>query len=159
MEPAHTVVTTESAPDRVERRSVIVDAPAAQVFDLLADPSRHHEIDGSGTVRDAATSAPKRLSQGAEFGMKMRWIVPYSMTNEVVEFVENEVIAWRHVGGHIWRYTLEPVADGRCKVIEEFDWRPSRAPFVLKLMRSPATNGDAIEKTLERLASRFAATT
>lgn len=32
-------------------RSVTVAAPPAAVFDLLADPRRHAEIDGSGTVK------------------------------------------------------------------------------------------------------------
>jgi Polyketide cyclase / dehydrase and lipid transport len=152
-------VLTEDAPDRVERRSVVVDASAAEIFDLLADPTRHREIDGSGTIRDAAPSAPSRLSKGAKFGMSMKWFVPYRMTNEVVEFVENTTIAWRHVGGHIWRYTLQEVQSAtenvRCKVTEEFDWRPSKAPFVLTLMGAPKSNAESIEKTLARLADKF----
>ena len=28
----------------------LIPAPAAAIFDLLADPSRHPQIDGSGTV-------------------------------------------------------------------------------------------------------------
>ena len=52
----------------------------------------------------------------------MKLVVPYRMTNEVVEFVENETIAWRHLGGHIWRYRLDEV-DGGTKITEEFDWR------------------------------------
>src|SRR5690349_9309407 len=34
------------------------------IFDLLADPARHPEIDGSGTVRGAAEDNPERLSLG-----------------------------------------------------------------------------------------------
>ena len=149
-------VMVEEAPERVVRRSVVVDAPAAAVFDLLADPSRHHEIDGSGTVRDAASSAPQRLSQGARFQMGMKWFVPYRMTNEVVEFVEDETVAWRHMGGHIWRYTVQSLDAERCKVTEEFDWRPSRAPLLLKVMGAPTDNAKAIEQTLVRLAAAFA---
>jgi hypothetical protein len=152
-------VKTEDAPNRVVRRSVVVPASASDIFDVLADPSRHQEVDGSGTVRDASSSAPKRLSKGAKFGMSMKWFVPYRMTNEVVEFAENKTIAWRHIGGHIWRYTLEEVDDGSgpttCKVTEEFDWRTSKAPFALTLMGAPAANGEAIEKTLVRIAQKF----
>ena len=83
-------VVVEDAPDRVERRSVIVDASPDQIFDLLADPSRHSEIDGSGTVRGSRTSAPQRLGPGAKFGMDMKFGVPYRMTNTVVDFEENE---------------------------------------------------------------------
>ena len=31
----------------------VIPAPAEKIFDLLADPARHRDIDGSGTVRDA----------------------------------------------------------------------------------------------------------
>lgn len=146
----HTI-SVDEAPDRVERRSIIVDAPPAAIFDILADPSRHHEFDGSGTVQASRDSAPQRLSEGAKFGMEMKVVVPYRMTNEVVEFAENETIAWRHLGGHIWRYHLDD-ADGGTKITEEFDWRTSKAPPFLKLMGYPAKNASSIEKTLERLA-------
>lgn len=145
-----TDVTVEEAPERVERRSLVITAPPSAIFDLLADPAKHHTFDGSGTVRECTADTPDRLSAGAKFGMKMKFLVPYKMTNEVVEFVENETIAWRHMGGHIWRYTLEAV-DGGTKVTEEFDWRPSRAPFLLKLTKTPQQNATSIEKTLERL--------
>ncbi len=149
-------VVVEEAPERVERRSVVVNAPAADVFDLLADPNRHHEIDGSGTVKSAQPSAPSRLSPGAKFGMKMKRGVPYSMTNTVVDFVENEEIAWRHMGSHVWRYSLEAVDNGHTKVTEEFDWRPAKFPPGLKLINAPRDNAEAIEKTLTRLAKLFA---
>ena len=148
--PRHTV-SVDDAPDRVERRSIVVDAAASTVFDVLADPSRHHEFDGSGTVQASRPSAPERLSEGAKFGMEMKLVVPYRMTNEVVEFVENETIAWRHLGGHIWRYRLDE-ADGGTKITEEFDWRTSKAPPFLKLTGAPGRNATSIEKTLERLA-------
>ncbi len=143
-------VTVEEAPERVVRRSIVVNAPATTVFDILANPARHHEFDGSGTVRDAATSAPTRLHAGAKFGMSMRMFVPYRMTNEVIEFEENERIAWRHIGGHVWRYSLTP-SDAGTLVTEEFDWRPSKFPLFLRLTKAPASNADAIEKTLPRL--------
>ncbi|MEL6893289.1 MAG: SRPBCC family protein [Actinomycetota bacterium] len=150
-------IVVEEAPDRVERRSVVVDAPASVIFDLLADPRRHVEIDGSGTVRDAQLNAPARLSAGAKFGMKMKMGVPYPMTNTVVEFVENERIAWRHVGRHIWRYTLEPLDGGaRTRVTEEFDWRPAVFPPALQAIGAPARNATAIEATLRRLAQAVA---
>ena len=31
----------------------VIPAPAAEIFALIADPHRHQEFDGSGTVRDA----------------------------------------------------------------------------------------------------------
>lgn len=145
-------VITEDAPDQVERRSLVIDAPAATIFDLLADPHRHHEFDGSGTVRESRVEAPERLELGSRFGMKMKqYGIPYGITSEVVEFEENERIAWRHLGRHVWRYTLEPV-DGGTKVTEEFDWRPSPVKLALKLAKAPQKNAEAIEQTLRRLS-------
>ena len=144
-----------SDPSRIVSRSTIVPAPAQMIFDLLADPRRHNEIDGSGTVQSAQINAPERLSLDATFGMQMKMGLPYKITNTVVEFEENRTIAWRHVGGHIWRYILEPV-DGGTKVTEQFDWNKSKAPLILKLRKSPQDNAKSIEKTLENLVKRFA---
>lgn len=139
----------------VVSESRLVAAPAADIFDLLADPRRHHEIDGSGSVQSAQQDAPARLSLGATFGMSMRLGVPYRITNTVVEFEEGRRIAWRHFGGHIWRYVLEPT-DGGTMVTEQFDYRGSKSRLGLKLAGYPQRNRESIVKTLDRLAGRFA---
>jgi hypothetical protein len=144
-----------SDPSRIVSRSIIVPAPAQLIFDLLADPRRHGEIDGSGSIQSAQLDAPERLSLNATFGMKMKIGLPYKITNTVVEFEETKTIAWRHFGGHIWRYILEPV-DGGTNVTEQFDWNKSKSPLVLKLRKSPQDNAKSIEKTLANLAKRFA---
>ncbi|MCW2811075.1 MAG: dimethyladenosine transferase [Friedmanniella sp.] len=132
---------------------MVVDAPVAAVFDLLARPSQHHVFDGSGTVREAAPGSPPRLSRGARFGMRMHWGVPYTIRNEVVEFEEGRRIAWRHLGGHVWRYLLEPEGEGRTRVTEQFDPSGSRAPLLLAVMGSTERNQGAIEATLDRLVA------
>lgn len=139
---------------KVVSRSTVVPASAADIFDVLADARRHREFDGSGTVRDAFVDAPERLALGSKFGMKMRIVVPYSMTNTVVEFEEGRRIGWRHVGGHVWRYILEPV-EGGTRVTEEFDWSTNRAPLMLKVMNAQKNNAAAIDKTLTRLVAMF----
>ena len=92
-------------------------------------------IDGSGTVKGAQRGTPERLSPGARFGMNMRIGAPYKILNQVVEFEEGRRIAWRHFGGHIWRYILEPLGPDATQVTEQFDPSRSRAPRVLKVMR------------------------
>ncbi len=81
-------------------RSVVVDAPPTEVFSLLADPRRHVELDGSGTVK-GVVKGPDRLSLGDRFGTRMRLGVPYVISNEVVELEPDRRIAWRHVGHHV----------------------------------------------------------
>jgi uncharacterized protein YndB with AHSA1/START domain len=147
---------TDRVPDRVERGSRFVPAPPEAIFAILADPASHALIDGSGSVRGSADTTPERLTLGSRFGMQMRLGVPYRITNEVVEFDEPHLIAWRHLGGHIWRYVLEPTGDGTT-VTEEFDWRPARSALALRAMRAPTRNRESIEATLDRLAAHFTA--
>ena len=84
--------------DKIVWVSRRIHADAATIFELLADPARHAEIDGSGTVRESHGDNPARLSLGARFGMDMKMGVPYKISNEVVEFVENPtrelLVAW-----------------------------------------------------------------
>ena len=143
-----------SDPAKIVSHSVVVPAPAQDIFNLLADPRRHSEIDGSGSVKAARVNAPERLSLGAKFSMDMRIVLPYKMTNEVVEFEEGKQIGWRHFGGHIWRYILKPV-EGGTKVTEQFDWNTNKSPLMLKVMKAVDNNSKSIQKTLDNLAKRF----
>lgn len=126
-----------------------IAAPPQAVFDVVADPRLHPLIDGSGTVRRARRE-PQRLSLGARFGMDMRVGVPYRITNEVVEFDEGRRIAWRHWGGHTWRYEVEP-SEGGTEVTETFDWSTSISPRFIELLGYPDRHPPAMEATLERL--------
>lgn len=131
-------------------RSIVIDAPAARIFDLLSDPSRHHEFDGSGTVR-SSTFGPERLTEGAEFGMNMRMFgVPYRMRNRVVDFEKDRRVIWKTLGPQRWGYELEELPKGGTRVTETFDY--SRGPsFYYVLAGFPAKNAAAMEGTLLRL--------
>lgn len=142
--------------DKVVRVSRRIPAEPQAIFDLLADPRRHGDIDGSGSVKGARMNAPERLTLGSKFGMDMRIGVPYRITNEVVEFDEATLIGWRHFGGHIWRYRLEAV-EGGTLVTEEFDWSSNKSPLLLKAIKAPQRNKVAMEATLERLERLFSA--
>lgn len=140
--------------DKVVRGIRFVPAEPQAIFDLLADPAKHALIDGSGSVRGSTADAPQRLALGSKFSMSMKLGVPYKITNEVVEFDEPSLIAWRHMGKHIWRYRLRSV-EGGTEVTEEFDFRPARSATALKLTGTPKRNAKAIEATLDRLAAHF----
>jgi uncharacterized protein YndB with AHSA1/START domain len=133
--------------------SAVVAADPAAVFDLLADPRRHAEFDGSGTVRQAV-AGPDRLAPGARFGMAMRWGVPYRIRNTVVEFEEGKRVAWRHFGRHVWRYELT-AAPGGTRITETFDWGPSLSPWALEKWGAPQRNLASIRTTLRRLTDIF----
>lgn len=129
-----------------------IGAPAQAIFDLLADPSRHREIDGSGTVRAARDGVPARLSLGAEFAMSMKAGAGYTTKNVVSEFEEGRRIAWHHGLGNEWRYILQPLDDTRTVVTEQWDPTHVRLTLILKLMNARKRSLVAIEGTLDRLA-------
>ena len=143
-----------SDPNKVVSETRFVTATPQEIFDLLADPAQHQLIDGSGSVQNATSSSPSRLSLGAKFGMDMKIGVKYKITNEVVEFDEPKQIAWRHFGGHIWRYKLEAV-EGGTQVTEQFDWNNSKSQLMMRVMRYPVKNRASIVATLDRLATHF----
>ena len=131
-------------------RSVVVDAPAEMIFELVASPSRHAAFDGSETVQKSVFG-PERLELGSEFGMDMKMLgAPYRTTNRVVEFEENRLIAWKHFGSHRWRYEFAELTDGRTVVTETFDYSGGQAAFYI-LTGAPARNARGIEQTLVRL--------
>ncbi len=131
-----------------------IEASPEAIFDLLADPSRHGDIDGSGMVLDVR-KGPERLSLGAKFGMDMKFgPLPYRVSSNVVEFEENRLIAWAHFGKHRWRYELEPLDGGkRTRVTETFDWSTSAFPKGIELAGYPKKHPANMEATLVRLAA------
>jgi hypothetical protein len=126
----------------------VIDAPASEIFDLLADPRQHVLLDGSGSV-SSVKSAPDRLALGSTFSMHMRMGLGYVTRNRVVEFDEDRRIAWHHFALFVWRYELESV-DGGTRVTESFDYDRPWA-FVIIALGFPDRNRSAMEGTLERL--------
>ena len=142
------------AGELVVSASIEIAAPAPQVFDILADPRRHVEIDGSDMIR-CCLDGPERLGLSSEFVMSMRlWGVPYRVRNRVVEFEENRLIAWRHFEPQRWRFELEPTESG-IRVTETFDYSywPTAGRLLLVGLGWLRRNETAITKTLVLLAS------
>ena len=151
-------------PRDIESAERVISATPEAIFALLADPSRHQEIDGSGSVHEAKVSTA-RVKLGDEFGMAMKRGVPYSTTNTVVEFEDDRRIAWKtcsknfvgnFLGGPIWRYELEPV-EGGTRVREIWDISETKAEK--PLLRLGLVHKDvrkSMEKTLDKLEKLFA---
>jgi hypothetical protein len=76
--------------------------------------------------------------------------------NHVVEFEEGRRIAWRPAEpgeqppGHLWRWELEPLDDGRTRVTHTYDW--SQLADEKRLARARATTEDKLRASLDRLA-------
>jgi hypothetical protein len=139
----------------------VIAAPAADLFRIVADVQRHREIDGSGAVVKPKPGGATQLSLGSTFGMSMKMGIPYSMSNTVIEFDIDRLIAWktvvsgflgRYIGGRIWRYEFTPV-DGGTLVRESWDISQDKQATFLRRGKLPSTTAEGMTKTLERLAT------
>ena len=135
----------------------LIPALAERIFALVADPSRHPELDGSGTVQGVKDAPAELLHLGSTFGMNMKLGFPYSMVSTIVEYEENRRIAWQTkppgrlcglAGGRIWRYELEP-ADGGTLVRES--WDISQEKFKALVRPAAKKTAEAMAKTLARI--------
>ena len=144
----------ETGNEQIKSARIVINAPAEKIFAILSNPHRHKEIDGSRTIQENI-SGPDKLVLGSKFGMKMRLGVNYRIKNTVVEYQENSLIAWRHVGRWIWRYELVNIGPQMTQVTETFD--ASRAPLIAKawlsLRKAYPWTQRAVAKTLVQLKS------
>jgi hypothetical protein len=158
MTTARNESTDEECRVTVSRR---IEADPGTIFGILADPSKHTEIDGSEMLRGALTDTVVS-GVGDVFVMKMyleRLGGDYEMANQVVEFEQDRRITWeprRHdvddapIGGHLWGYELTGDGEDATVVTEIFDcarWAEEDKPFI-----DYGRNWiEAMTKTLERL--------
>ena len=76
--------------------------------------------------------------------------------NHVVEFEEGRRIAWlpsepgRRPPGHLWRWELEPLGEGRTRVTHTYDW--SKLTDQNRLPRARRTTPERLRASLDRLA-------
>ncbi|HEX5144157.1 MAG TPA: SRPBCC family protein, partial [Mycobacterium sp.] len=135
-----------------------VAAPAAELFALAADPRRHHELDGSDTVRDNIRT-PSKLVAGSKFSTSMKMFgIPYRITSTVTALQPGELVEWRHPAGHRWRWEFESLSPTSTRVTETFDYRDANAlmhrlgyyeRIAIKM------NAKNIEATLRKLRERY----
>ena len=103
------------------------------------------------TVKASRQPQGELLEMGSTFGMDMRLGVPYRIANEVVEFEPDRRLAWRHMGGHRWRYEITPDGDSACTVTETFDWSTSKLPLLIQALGQDRKHVPNMTRTLERL--------
>jgi uncharacterized protein YndB with AHSA1/START domain len=159
------VTDDEYQPVAVSRR---ICAPAHEIFQVLADPARHPEFDGSESLRGAGSTAVIS-GVGDVFVMRMYFshLGDYEMNNHVVEYERDRRIGWEPQAGrghpdaaldspeparwgHRWSYQLTPDGPDATIVTEIYDC--SRAP---EKERAGMDNGkiwvESMARTLERL--------
>jgi uncharacterized protein YndB with AHSA1/START domain len=146
------------------RVSRTVNAPAETVFDVLADPTTHEAIDGTGWVRQPLGGG--RLTKaGQVFRMAMYHEnhpnKDYEMANRVEVFDAPRTIAWQpgqgphdealEFGGWIWRYDLDPVGQDRTEVTLTYDWS-AVPPQTREHIGFPPFDTQHLDNSLKHLA-------
>ncbi len=145
-----------------------ISAHADIVFALLADPTKHPEIDGSGMLR-SGRSSDSITGVGDTFVMHMHngEMGDYEMINHVVDYEQGRRIAWEPVlhragraedeeevgvrSGHRWSYELDPVSSDLTVVTESYDC--SSAPeWLQKAVKGGKRWESSMETSLENLS-------
>ena len=136
----------------IKAARIQIAASPSTIFSILSDPRRHKEIDGSSTIT-SNISGPEKLQLGSKFGMQMRLGINYRITNKVVEFQENELIAWRHLGRWVWRYELKAIGPNLTEVTETFDGSriPGISRYWLRMRKAYPWVQIAVAKSLVKL--------
>lgn len=138
---------------RVVSASRDISAPAARIFELIADPAEQPRWDGNDNLREAATGQRVR-AVGDVFVMTL--LRGGVRENTIVEFEEGRRIAWRpnvpgrRPPGHLWRWELEPIDDGRTRVTHTYDW--SELTDRSRFPRARATTAERLAGSIDRLA-------
>jgi len=115
--------------------TLTITAPAARVFAVLADPTSHAAIDGTGWVSESVDPAPL-TETGQLFRMDMYHADhpdgEYQVVNKVEVFDRPHAIGWLtgydkgdgdlEFGGWIWRYDLVPLGPSDTEVTLSYDW-------------------------------------
>jgi len=149
--------------------STTIDATPEVVFAVLADPSAHADIDGTGWVR-ASIDSSQLTAVGQVFRMAMYHEgrpgedrdKNYQVANRVEVFDEPRAIAWKpgtesaetgdlSFGGWIWRYDLEASGPSRTTVTLTYDWS-AVPPQVREHIGFPPFGPDHLDNSLQHLS-------
>jgi uncharacterized protein YndB with AHSA1/START domain len=137
-----------------------IDAPTTAVFDVLSNPQRHVELDGSGfVVSDDRTD--RITGTGQTFRMNMsgdHMGGDYQTDNVVTGYDENKLLAWQTAPAGTeppgWEWVWELDADGpdATRVTLVYDWSNVTDPDLLAKVSFPLVTQAQLEDSLGRLA-------
>jgi len=138
---------------RVASAERTIDAPADTIFELIADPAQQPRWDGNDNLAEARTGQ-RVHAVGDVFTMTNT--SERVRDNRIVEFEEGRRIAWlpspqgEPPPGHLWRWELEPLEDGRTRVTHTYDW--TNLHDETRVAKAKATTPDRLQASIDRLA-------
>ena len=137
-----------------------IDAPASEVFDVLSNPARHVELDGSGFVVSDERS-DRITANGQKFRMNMsgdHMGGDYQTDNHVTGYDANSLLAWQTTPagtdplGWEWVWRLEQQGPDQTLVTHTYDWSKVTDKDVLQKVSFPLVSEHQLEETLGKLA-------
>src|SRR5947207_13583757 len=146
-----------------------IEAGSEAVFAVLADPSAHADIDGTGWVRQSL-DGDRINGAGQVFRMAMYHpnhpAKDYTIANQVEVFDEPRAIAWQpgtesaetgelSFGGWIWRYDLEAAGPTRTTITLTYDWS-AVPPEVREYLKFPPFGQHHLDHSLQHLSDLVA---
>jgi hypothetical protein len=149
--------------------SITIEAVSEAVFAVLADPSTHAAIDGTGWVR-GSLDGDRITAAGQVFRIAIYHPnhpdKDYKMANLVEVFDEPRAIAWKPAtespetgelsfGGWIWRYDLEAVGLSLTTVTLTYDWSAVPPP-IREYIQFPPFGPDHLDNSLQHLSDLVA---
>lgn len=144
---------SEHSGETVVTAERVVHAPAAAIFELIADPARQPEWDGNDNLAEAAPGQ-RVHAVGEVFTVTLTKGTP--RPNRVVAFEEGRLIAWRPAPpgepepGHEWRWELEPV-EGGTLVRHVYDW--TDLTDAKRFDKARSTTSANLKASIDRLAA------
>jgi uncharacterized protein YndB with AHSA1/START domain len=137
-----------------------IDASTAAVFDVLSNPERHAELDGSGFVLSDEKS-DRITGTGQVFRMNMsgdHMGGEYQTDNTVTGYDANHLVAWQTAPadtdppGWEWVWQLEAQGSDATEVTLTYDWSKVTDQELLKKISFPLVDKVALERSLDNLA-------
>ncbi|WP_299051979.1 SRPBCC family protein [uncultured Nocardioides sp.] len=141
-----------------------IDAGTPAVFDVLSNPNRHPQIDGSGSVVSVDTG-DRITAVGQSFRMNMNHSIQggdYQTDNVVTGYQENHLLAWQTATadteppGWEWVWRLEADGPDSTTVTLTYDWSKVDDPALVEKIGFPLIPASDLESTLDGLASAVA---
>jgi uncharacterized protein YndB with AHSA1/START domain len=148
-------LTATDDAQRVVSATRVIEAPAATIFELIADPSKQPTWDGNDNLAHA--DAGQRVHQVGDVFRMVLTGDGEVRENHVVEFEEGRRIAWAPAEpggppiGHVWRWELVPDGDGRTVVTHTYDW--TKLFDESRYKRARATTAERLRASIDRLAA------
>jgi hypothetical protein len=138
-----------------------IDASASELFDILSNPRRHPEVDGSGFIR-SGDRTNRVQGVGDVFTMEMsgdHMGGDYRTENHVTGYDKNALLAWQTAPegteppGWEWVWELKPTGPDATEVTLTYDWGKVTDPEILKTTGFPLVTQEQLEASLGNLAA------